>query len=70
MLFVEVKYRQGGMDGAVASLTRAKIRQMQYSAIRYCQVNKYDGEYQVGFAAVSGAKFNNLQMYYQLDALY
>lgn len=64
--FVEVKYRQGNLESAIAALTDTKLKQMAYSARRYCQEMNFDVAYQLMFVAVSGRDHKDWKIYNDL----
>ena len=56
--FVEVKYRNhDGYGTGFEYITRSKQRQMAYAAEVWVSKNKWDGEYVLSGASVSGPEF-------------
>lgn len=55
--FVEVKYRSKDDSGSGFDyITRAKLRQMVYSANMWVNINEYDGEYVLSAAQVDSLR--------------
>lgn len=56
--FVEVKYRSGlGQGDGFEYITKAKLRQMKFSAEYWVAQNKWEGEYCLSGASVSGENY-------------
>ena len=59
MYFVEVKYRSGsGQGDGFEYVTAAKVRQMSFAAELWTAKNKWQGEYVLSAASVSGPDFD------------
>lgn len=59
MYFVEVKYRSSdGSGGGLEYITPLKQRQMAFAANYWVAQNKWEGEYVLSGAEVSGADFS------------
>ena len=66
LYFIEVKYRQFDLETAISSLSTIKLRQMAYSASRYCQETGFDGSYQLMFVAVAGTTTYEYKIFMEL----
>jgi putative endonuclease len=56
--FVEVKYRQSSAQGSGFDyITPAKLRQMGFAASMWTQHNRWNGDYVLSAAQVSGADY-------------
>lgn len=60
--FVEVKYRAGqAQGGGFDYVTAMKQRQMQFAGQSWCSENKYDGDWRLMAAAVTGANCDSIE---------
>lgn len=66
--FFEVKYRKNTKFGSGDEyITKAKLKQLVYSANRYIQVNKQYLGYELGVITLGGPKFRIIQFIERLD---
>ena len=57
--FVEVKYRRNDLQGdGLAYITPKKLRQMSFAAELWVSNHKWDGEYALAAAAVTGDEYD------------
>jgi putative endonuclease len=57
--FIEVKYRQNHRYGSGFDyISRDKLQRLRRAALNWCQVNRYDGDYQIDAVSVSGPADN------------
>lgn len=58
VFFIEVKYRQSGVQGTgLDYVTPKKLKQMSFAAEMWVQNNNWDGPYQLAAIAIAGPNY-------------
>lgn len=61
--FVEVKYRRSGTQGeGLDYITSGKLRQVRFAAKLWTTQNKYEGDWRILAAAVTGRDFDQIEL--------